>query len=97
MVDQPTKDATDASRASEPFISFLNQNLIDADLDITHPSWLDGTRFRMNGNRDALVTEGAQVLRCDLQTNWWRTAGPVIDVNGQTPNCAWSRSQGRCR
>lgn len=132
--------AADANRANEPFIGFLNQNLINAGLDplhpvmgqgcvygypyvealriaaelpggltrtnfilavraldITHPMLIDGIGFRTNGNRDAFFIEGAQVLSYISETDWWRTAGRAIDINGQTPNCAWSESRGRCR
>ncbi|WP_420445893.1 cell wall-binding repeat-containing protein [Candidatus Poriferisodalis sp.] len=65
-------------------------------LDITHPLYLDGIRFRMNGNADAHFVEGSEFARYHADDFSWKPVGPVIDVNGQTPNCAWDLNEGRC-
>lgn len=66
-------------------------------LDITHPLYLDGIRFRMNGNADAYLVEGTEFLQYDAQSRSWQNVGPVIDRNGRTPNCGWDPSEARCR
>ena len=74
-------------------------NLILAvrSLDIEHPLYLDGIRYRLNGNSDAYPVEGSDLARFDAASQQWRTEGPVIDVNGQTPNCHWDPLNGGCR
>lgn len=66
-------------------------------LDITHPLVVDGVRFAMNGNDDAFFIEGARFRQVDAEAEALKAAGPVIDINGQTPNCAWDRTSGRCQ
>lgn len=65
-------------------------------LDITHPLVIDGVRFAMNGNDDAYFIEGARFHQFDAETKALIAAGPVIDINGQTPNCVWDRASDRC-
>lgn len=65
-------------------------------LDITHPLVVDGVRFAMSGNDDAYFIEGARFFQVDGETETLNPIGPVIDINGQTPNCAWDRASGRC-
>ena len=66
-------------------------------LDITHPLYLDGIRFRMNGNADAYLVEGTEFLQYDARSRSWQNVGPVIDRNGRTPTCDWDQSEARCR
>ena len=65
-------------------------------LDITHPLYLEGIRFQMNGNADTYLVEGSEFQRYDADGGAWTIVGPVIDVNGQTPNCTWDWTAFRC-
>lgn len=66
-------------------------------LDITHPLVVDGVRFAMNGNDDAYFVEGARFQQVDAESRSLIPVEPVIDINGQTPNCAWDRASSRCQ
>ena len=60
-------------------------------LDIDHPLLLDGISFRLNGTADAYLVEGSETLQYDANSHTWETATEVIDIDGQTPNCVWTR------
>lgn len=78
-------------------VSRTNLILAVRSLDISHPMYLDGIRFRLNGNADAYPIEGSDVLRFDVGTQSWGAPIEVINVEGQTPNCAWNHSARGCR
>ena len=66
-------------------------------LDISHPMYVDGIRFRLNGRADAYFVEGAQFSQYNADDDVWRIVGPAVDVDGQTPNCAWNPAVHGCR
>ena len=78
-------------------LSRSNFILAVRSLDITHPLYLDGIRFRMNGNTDAYFVEGSEFAQYDADDDAWTIVGPVIDVNGKTPICTWDWTDFRCR
>lgn len=73
-------------------------NLILAlrSMDMTHPGYLDGINFNLNGSRDSYFVEGSDASRYDATTRTWIQQGDVIDLSGQTPHCAWDPASGRC-
>ncbi|WP_420621520.1 cell wall-binding repeat-containing protein [Candidatus Poriferisodalis sp.] len=66
-------------------------------LSIHHPMIIDGIVAEFNGNDDAFFIEGSEILRFDATAQAWNQVGSIIDVNGQTPNCAWDLVEGECR
>ncbi|MFN0089615.1 MAG: ABC transporter substrate-binding protein [Acidimicrobiales bacterium] len=62
-----------------------------------HPFVRDGIVYEMNGNKDSNPIEGGVLARYtveagkDVGTNV--AFGKPIDLNGQTPNCAWDGKQ----
>ena len=69
-------------------------NLILAvrSLDIDHPLYLDGIRYRLNGAADGYPVESSEILEYDATDAAWNQVGDVIDIAGQSPNCVWIRS-----
>ena len=67
-------------------------NLILAQraMDLDHPILLDGVRFAMEGAADSFPVEGSNFGVYDAANQVWTEDSPVIDVDGSTPNCAWT-------
>ncbi|MPY96011.1 MAG: ABC transporter substrate-binding protein, partial [Acidimicrobiia bacterium] len=65
-------------------------------MDMTHPYLLEGIRFNFDGNADAYAVEGSDVSRYDAAQQAWVQDGPIIDLSGQSDNCAWDASAGIC-
>ena len=59
-------------------------------LDLVHPMYFEGIRFSFNGNQDGFAIEGSQISQFDAEAQAWRRLGPIIDVNGLSPSCAWT-------
>ena len=66
-------------------------------LSIYHPMILDGIITQFNGNTDAYFAEGSDFSQFDATQQTWNQVGTVVDVDGQTPNCAWDKHDGVCR
>ena len=66
-------------------------------IDIYHPLILDGIITQFNGNADAHFVEGSDFFQFDATARSWKQVGAVLDINGQTPNCAWDKYNGGCR
>lgn len=62
---------------------------------MTHPMLHPGVTFAMNGTSDPYFIEGSPIAAYDAEADRWRELG-VIDVDGQTPPCAWQLDTGRC-
>lgn len=71
-----------------------NVILAQRALDLDHPILLDGVRFSMEGAVDSFPVEGSNFGVFDAETQAWVEDSPVIDVDGSTPNCAWSDRNG---
>lgn len=65
-------------------------------LDITHPMYLDGVRFRLNGNADAYFVEASEFRQYDDDAKVLRPVASVLDVDGKTPNCAYDINADLC-
>jgi ABC-type branched-subunit amino acid transport system substrate-binding protein len=64
-------------------------------LRLEHPMLIDGVAFGVNGNADAYYIEGSDITVFDAQQLRW-IIQEVVDVDGQTPNCAWDTESGQC-
>jgi branched-chain amino acid transport system substrate-binding protein len=69
-----------------------NLVLAQRAMDLEHPILLAGVRFAMEGAVDSFPVEGSNFGVFDAATQTWVEDSPVIDVDGSTPNCAWTTS-----
>ena len=63
-------------------------------LRIDHPALLEGIAFGQNGAEDACLVEGSDLSVFDFNSQSWLIEGGVIDLDGQSPNCAWIAGEG---
>ncbi len=61
---------------------------------MTHPAYIEGIGFGMNGNEDAYFVEGSDLSRFDAGAQSWNQEGGIIDLSGQSPNCPWVAGEG---
>ncbi|MDH4144389.1 MAG: ABC transporter substrate-binding protein [Acidimicrobiia bacterium] len=73
-------------------------NLIVAarSMEMTHPMYLPGIKFNLNGNADAYWIEGSDISKYDSAQQTWVPQGDIIDLSGKSSNCAWDQSIGNC-
>ncbi len=50
--------------------------------------------FGQNGVEDAYLVEGSDLSRFDAASQSWIIEGGIIDLDGQSPNCAWVAGEG---
>ena len=48
----------------------------------------------MNGAEDAYLVEGSDLSRFNFDDQSWIIEGGIIDLDGQSPNCAWVAGEG---
>ena len=74
-------------------------NLIVAlrSMDMTHPAYLDGIKFNLNGNADAYWIEGTEVGQYDYDKQAFIQQGDIIELSGKSKNCSWDQSAGTCK
>jgi ABC-type branched-subunit amino acid transport system substrate-binding protein len=65
-------------------------------IDMTHPQFLEGIKFNMNGNADAFFLEGSDVSQWSVAEQAWQMKS-LIDLTGKTKNCAWDQAANSCR
>ncbi|MDH4146119.1 MAG: hypothetical protein OEY23_13240, partial [Acidimicrobiia bacterium] len=65
-------------------------------LDMTHPTYLEGIGFNMNGNADAYFVEGSDVAQYDAAQQQWIQQGGIIELSGKSANCVWDQAVGNC-
>jgi len=63
-------------------------------LRMDHPALLEGIAFGQNGVEDAYLVEGSDLSRFNAADQSWAIEGGVIDLDGQSPNCAWVAGEG---
>ena len=63
-------------------------------LRMDHPALLEGINFGMNGADDAYLVEGSDLSRFNFDDQSWIIEGGIIDLDGQSPNCAWVAGEG---
>ena len=66
-------------------------------MDMTNPSLIDGAKWNMNGNKDAYLTEAAQLVKYDSAKQAATPVGPVIELSGKSSVCAWDQTAGVCK
>lgn len=67
------------------------------DVDVmTHPMLVEGLGVKMHGNNDAFLVEGSDISSWSAGDQAWAQHS-VIELDVQTPNCAWDQSAARCR
>ncbi len=59
-----------------------------------HPGLLNGIGYGMNGVEDAYLVEGSDLSRFDYENQSWVIEGGIIDLDGNSPNCAWVAGEG---
>jgi branched-chain amino acid transport system substrate-binding protein len=74
-----------------------NLILAQRSMDMTHPMFIEGVRFHMDGNKDAYFIEGGQYQQWDSAQQTWVPKSKVIDLDGQSKNCAWNAAASRCQ
>jgi branched-chain amino acid transport system substrate-binding protein len=75
-------------------LSRTNLSLALHALDMNHPGLIEGISFAVNGNEDAYFVEGSDLSRFDFASQSWLQEGGVIDLDGQSPLCAWVAGEG---
>ena len=65
-------------------------------MEMTHPGYLDGIKFNLNGNKDAYWIEGSDISRYDAAQQSWIPQGDIIELSGKSSNCAWSQATSSC-
>ena len=63
---------------------------------MTNPMLVGGLKVKMNGNADAYVLEGSDISYWSADEQVW-VQDSVVELEVQTPNCAWDQSSSRCR
>ncbi len=71
-------------------ISRTNLMLASRGLELDHPALIDGISFAVDGNNDSYFIEGSDFSRYDASGESWIQEGDIVDLNGSSPNCAWS-------
>ena len=73
-------------------------NLILAvrSMEMTHPMFLEGIKFNMNGNKDSYLIEGSDIAKYNAGTQIWDQQGGIIELSGKSSNCAWDQAIGNC-
>ena len=66
-------------------------------MDMTNPALVDGAKWNMNGNKDAYLTEAAQLVQYDSAKQVVTPVGPVIELSGKSTNCVWDQQAGTCK
>jgi branched-chain amino acid transport system substrate-binding protein len=66
-------------------------------MDMTNPMLLPGVQFNLDGNKDGYFIEGSDISQFDSAKQQWVQQGPVIDLSGQSQNCAFDQATQTCR
>ncbi len=67
-------------------------------MELTHPFYLEGIKFNLNGNKDAYWIEGSEIARYDsTKQAWVPEPGDLIELSGKSNNCAWDQSTATCK
>ncbi|MCC6436180.1 MAG: ABC transporter substrate-binding protein [Acidimicrobiales bacterium] len=65
-------------------------------LDMTPAAYLWGIKANMSGNKDAYWIEGSEIAQYDSATGNWNAQGPIIELSGKSPTCAWNQTTAAC-
>lgn len=75
-------------------LSRTNFMIAQRALRMDHPALLEGIAFGQNGVEDAYLVEGSDLSRFNAGDQSWAIEGGIIDLDGQSPNCAWVAGEG---
>jgi hypothetical protein len=62
----------------------------------SHPLLLAGIGYNMDGNDDAYPIEGSEIARYDSAKQQWIQQGPIVELSGESKNCAWDPATSTC-
>ena len=65
-------------------------------IDMTNPMLVGGLKIKMDGNDDAFLLEGSDISYWDAGEQAW-VQDSIVELDVQTPNCAWDQSTASCR
>ena len=86
----PTVEALRIAEDLPGGLSRTNLILAIRAMELNHPALIDGVTFGAEGNSDAYFIEGSDFSVYDAAGATWIQEGAVVDLNGSSPNCAWS-------
>ena len=66
-------------------------------MEMTHPAYLGGIKFNLNGNKDAYWIEGSDISKYDSAKQSWIQQGDIIELSGKSKNCFWDQAAGLCK
>ncbi len=66
-------------------------------IDMTHPMFLEGVRFHMDGNADSYFIEAGQYQQWSAAEQSWAPKSALIDLDGKSKNCAWDPAASLCK
>jgi ABC-type branched-subunit amino acid transport system substrate-binding protein len=66
-------------------------------MEMTHPGYVDGIKYNLNGNKDAYWIEGSDIAKYDASKQSWIPQGDIIELSGTTSNCAWDQAIANCK
>ena len=65
-------------------------------MQMTPSAYLWGIKANMAGNSDSYWIEGSEIAQYDSATGNWNATGPIIELSGKSPNCAWNQATSAC-
>jgi branched-chain amino acid transport system substrate-binding protein len=77
-------------------VNRTNVQLALRSIDMTSPMLLPGIRVHLDGNKDAYIVEGGQLVRWDAAKQTYVPQGAVIDLDGKAKPCSWNQSTSSC-
>jgi len=73
-----------------------NFDLALRSIDMTSPMLRPGVEYHMDGLKDAYFVEAGQFQKWNSAKQTWEDQGPVIDLDGKIPLCAWNQATSQC-
>ncbi|MDH4145164.1 MAG: ABC transporter substrate-binding protein [Acidimicrobiia bacterium] len=71
--------------------------LAQRSMDMTNPLLLEGIGFNQNGNADSYFVEGSDISVWNAAKQGWDQQGSIVELSGQTANCAWDLDAQACK
>jgi len=75
-------------------LSRTNYMIALRSLRMDHPGLLEGIAFGQDGSNDSYLVEGSDLSVYNAADESWLIEGGVIDLDGQSANCAWVAGEG---
>ena len=90
----PAAQALQIAAELDGGLSRTNYMIALRSLRMDHPALLEGIAFGQNGSQDSYLVEGSDLSQFDFESQSWIIEGGVIDLDGQSSNCAWVAGEG---